>query len=316
MDHDLSLGPRFFKGHGHGNDYLVFREGSAWPVTSETVQLICHRTQGIGGDGIVALSPSSEVGTSADSGGDFTQPKVRLRMFNPDGSEFERSGNGLRILGAYLYSREEVEIGEAFSVEVGGETVGLEILGEDPGGLLQVAVEMGEARFGIEAVGADGEAFGVGGTLRAPDGFPLEIHPVSVGNPHCVLFRNELREAEFLELGPFLASHPAFPAGTNVQLAKVSGDNEVEILIWERGVGRTTSSGTSACAAASACVRAGHLRPGRLRVGMEGGSFSVTVSAEWRVRLEGPVQPVLTGELTRQMLEGVVSLSDPGGAGA
>jgi len=227
-------------------------------------------------------------------------------MFNPDGSEFERSGNGLRILGAYLFFKEEVRVGEAFSVEVGGETVGLELLGQDPGGLLQVAVEMGTPRFGIEAVGAEVEAFGVGVTLTAPDGLPLDIQPVSLGNPHCVLFRSELWEAEFLELGPFLASHPAFSAGTNVQLARVSGENEIEILIWERGVGRTTSSGTSACAAASACVRAGHLKPGRLRVVMEGGSFSVSVSPEWQVRLEGPVQPLLMGELMGQMLEGLV----------
>jgi len=306
VNHALSLGSSFFKGHGHGNDYLVFEEGEAWPVTAETVQVICHRHRGVGGDGIVALlSPGSPVESSGGEGDAPFSSSFRLRMFNPDGSEFERSGNGLRIFGAYLFSKGEVRVGQSFSVEVGGETVEMGILSEDPGGLLNVTVEMGRARFGIGAVRGDRGAFGAGTTLRGPDGFPLAVHLVSMGNPHCILFRDELREEELLELGPFLMSNTAFPAGTNVQLARVSGHGGVEILIWERGVGRTASSGTSACAVASACVQAGHLQPGRIRVGMEGGSFMVSVSLQMAVRLEGPVQPLLTGELTREMLEGL-----------
>ena len=306
VDHALSLGSSFLKGHGHGNDYLVFEEGDAWPVTAKTVQIMCHRHRGVGGDGIVALLSPRSPGDS--SGGEGESPfgsPFRLRMFNPDGSEFERSGNGLRIFGAYLFSKGEVRVGQRFSVEVGGEIVELGILSEEPGGLLNVAVEMGRARLGIDVVGGEPGAFGAGATLPGPDGLPLKVHLVSMGNPHCVLFRDELREEEFLELGPFLMSNAAFPAGTNVQLARVSGDGGVEILIWERGVGRTASSGTSACAVASAGVQAGHLQPGRIRVGMEGGSFMVSVSPQMEVRLEGPVQPLVRGELTREMLEGL-----------
>ena len=307
MDHTLSLGSKFFKGHGHGNDYLVFEEGDAWAVTPEAVQIICHRTRGIGGDGIVALlsgNGSKEPSREGEKGS--PRSPIRLRMFNPDGSEFERSGNGLRILGAFLFSKGRVGVGENFLVEVGGDTVGLEILGRDSRGLLDVAVEMGVARFGTEVVGGRAEAFGDGPTLQGPDGLPLGVHLVSMGNPHCVLFRNDLQESEFLGLGPFLASNEAFSSGTNVQLARISSSDEVEILIWERGVGRTASSGTSACAVASACVRAGHIQPGRIRVGMEGGSFLITVSPEMDVRLEGPVMPVLTGELTRDMVAGLL----------
>lgn len=306
MDHALTLGSRFFKGHGHGNDYLVFEEGDAWSVTAETVQIVCHRHRGVGGDGIVAiLSQGASGGSLEGPGKGPSRSPFRLRMFNPDGSEFERSGNGLRIFGAYLFSKGAVGMGNSFPVEVGGERIGMEILGEEPGGYLNVAVEMGRARFGIDAVGAKTDAFGPGATLNGPDGYPLEVHLVSMGNPHCVLLREWLREDEFLELGPFLTANRAFPAGTNVQLARVLGVGEVEILIWERGVGRTASSGTSACAVVAASVHAGLLQPGRIRVGMEGGSFMVSVSPEMEVRLEGPVQPIVTGELSREMLEGL-----------
>jgi diaminopimelate epimerase len=218
-------------------------------------------------------------------------------MFNPDGSEFERSGNGLRIFGSYLYAEGRVELREPFSVEVGGETVEMEILGEEEWGILNVAVEMGRARFGARAIGAEPESFGPESTLEGPWGGILAVHLVSMGNPHCVVLREDLREGELEEFGPFLSSHDAFPQGTNVQLAKVSGEGSVDILIWERGVGRTSSSGTSASAVAAACVGAGLLRPGPIQVRMEGGSFVVTVSPEMAVRLEGPVQPLFRGDL-------------------
>jgi diaminopimelate epimerase len=111
-----------------------------------------------------------------------------------------------------------------------------------------------------------------------------------------------LVEAEFLQIGPFLTGHPTFPGGTNVQVVRVVSPDEVEILIWERGVGRTSSSGTSACAAAAAGVRAGVLTPGSIEVRMEGGSFTVTVSTQRSVTLRGPVQPLLVGELTEDFL--------------
>jgi diaminopimelate epimerase len=307
MDHALSLSRRFFKGHGHGNDYLVFEEGCGWPVSAETVQRICHRWRGPGGDGIVALLAGE---------GPFRQRRgedpFRLRMFNPDGSEFERSGNGLRVLGAYLFGRGRVREGEPFPVEVGGETVEMEILGREPGGLVNVAVEMGRARFGMAAVGGDPQGLRSGRYLDGPSGEELDIQPVSVGNPHCVSFRDALSQEDLFRLGPFLTRHPVFPRGANVQLARVVGKAEVEILIWERGVGRTSSSGTSACAVAAACVERGFLTPGRIRVTMEGGDFAVTVSAGREVRLEGPVRPILEGELTPEFQK---SLLDRGSTG-
>jgi diaminopimelate epimerase len=316
VNHGISLAREFFKGHGHGNDYLVFEAGEAWPVTSESVASVCHRQRGVGGDGIVALLSGVEERPSqgrlpVEPGAPFL-----LRMFNPDGSEFERSGNGLRILGAYLYSRGWVGLGESVSVEVGGDGIELKILGEDPQGVIQVSANMGDASFGMAAVGGTDRWEVSEGTLVGPDGEELRVHPVSVGNPHCVVFRNDLPLGDLLRLGPFLTTHPAFPAGINVQLARVVGSQRVEILIWERGVGQTSSSGTSACAVAAASVREGLLSPGRVAVEMEGGSFTVAVSPNMVVRLEGPVEPLCTGELTDGFLRQLRQMENSGPSGS
>ena len=120
---------------------------------------------------------------------------------------------------------------------------------------------------------------------------------------HCVAFREELPEEDLLRLGPYLTKHAVFPQGTNVQLARMAGEGRVEILIWERGVGRTSSSGTSACAAAAASVHRGFQQPGRIQVVMGGGDFMVTVAPEGTVRLEGPVEPLMEGEFTSAFLK-------------
>lgn len=306
MDHRLSLSRRFYKAHGHGNDYLVFEEGCGWPVLTQTVAEVCHRWRGVGGDGIVALLAGE---------GPFGRRKgddpFRLRMFNPDGSEFERSGNGLRVLGTYLLARGWVRKRDPFPVEVGGDLIQMEILGTLPEGLINVAVDMGLSLPGLEAVGGEAGGLEEARFLPGPHGERLDLQPMSVGNPHCVVFREALSEEDLLTLGPFLTRHALFPQGINVQLARVVEEGRVEILIWERGVGRTTSSGTSACAVAAACVHRRRLAPGKIRVEMEGGDFLVTVSDTGSVRLEGPVQPVMEGEMTPELQK--VLLKEQGG---
>lgn len=311
MNSGLFLGATFFKAHGHGNDYLVFEEGPGWPVTLGTVQEVCHRQRGPGGDGIVALLGSAPKGGAlSGSEEDGEAIPFRLRMFNPDGSEFERSGNGLRILGAHLFVSGRAKIGRPFPVEVGGGRVEMVILGQDQSGVLDVAVDMGRVCFGVEAVAGNMESFGPGPTLKPPGESPLLVQPVSVGNPHCVVFRDRLDEAEFLKLGPWLASNPAFPHGINVQFARRLESGGVEILIWERGVGRTASSGTSACAVASAAVHKGLLPPGRIPIQMEGGAFTITVSKEMEVRLQGPVQPIMEGSLSPTKVKELAGMSE------
>lgn len=286
MVHYLRASESLFKGHGLGNDYLVVRAGDAWPLTVSAIKAVCDRWRGVGADGIVVLLDPT--------------PPYRLRMFNPDGSEFERSGNGLRIFGAYLAA--EGVVGDMpFEVEVGGDRVRLTVLERTGEGGYDVSVEMGNARFEDDAIGIDRTRLDVAGRAAIPAGDgsgageSIAFHPVSIGNPHAVVFDEPMTQDRLRLVGSGLGVHPAFTRGINVQLARSVAPGLVEALIWERGVGWTSASGTSACAVAVAAVRSGLQEPGVLEVRMEGGSLFVDVSADFEVVLRGPVQEVFRG---------------------
>lgn len=281
------VGAGFFKGHGLGNDYLVFPFGDGWAASPEAVRAVCDRWRGVGADGIVLHSPPEE------------RP-WRLRMFNPDGSEFERSGNGLRVFAAWAASRDRVG-DEPFAVEVGGDRVRMRVEDCLGGGVYDVSVEMGRASLDPADAGLAPEWQGK--PLVHPAGGALDCTPVSVGNPHCVVFTDDLSEAALSRMGPFLTAHDAFPAGVNVQLARPVSRARVEIAIWERGVGHTRASGTSSCAAAVAAAGRGVVDYGDIEVRMEGGTLQVNVSRELEVMLRGPVQAVAVGRLSDGFME-------------
>ena len=271
----------FYKAHGHGNDYLVFPEGRDLVLDPALVRLICDRWRGPGADGIVVVG----AGSHPDVAG--------LRMFNPDGSEFERSGNGLRIAATYLGKTGRVGR-ESFTVTVGGDRVEMMLLDDPSSHSVMVRVDMGPVSF------PDGPPFVRSGTEKVAGEVELEgirAFPVSVGNPHAVVFGSDWDEGRAAALGPRIATHATFPQGTNVQFAGPVEGRVVPIHIWERGVGRTTSSGTSACAVAAATVRSGRLSHGPITVRMVGGDFEVTVTRAWTAVLEGPVEPVYSGRL-------------------
>ena len=276
----------FYKAHGHGNDYLVFPVGQAWTASAAAVARVTDPHRGPGADGIVIV--------------DLTARPIALRMFNPDGGEFERSGNGLRVTAAWLWGAGHVG-DDPFVVQVGGTAITMQVHGLDEAGDLDVEADMGQVRFGPEAVGLDPTAL-QDGALDHPAHGLQRIHPVSVGNPHAVLIGSLPDDARFQELGPWISEHPAFAAGTNVQFAEARGPDRAAIRIWERGVGPTAASGTSACAAAAALVRHGHLRPGALQVDMPGGVFRISVDPDSGVRLRGPVSPVCSGRLATALL--------------
>lgn len=280
------LAAAFYKAHGLGNDYLVFEEGDDWLATPRAVQAVCDPHKGVGSDGIVALLADR-------AGGVF-----RLRMFNPDGSEFERSGNGLRVLATHL-----IRSGRAspYRVEVGGERVTM-LVHASAAATHDVSVEMGRARVGPAAVEMDVRALDASGRLDGPNGEPLHVVPVSVGNPHMVVLVDTPTPERLAEIGPFVVAHPALAHGANVQLARAVGDHACDALIWERGVGPTSASGTSACAVAVALVSEGRLRAGAVKVRMPGGTMTVTVSESLDVVLRGPVEEVCTGVLTKPFL--------------
>lgn len=284
-----AAGAAFFKAHGLGNDYLVFEGGHDWVLDRERIIAVCDRWTGPGSDGIVLLL-------------DRTVRPFPLRMFNPDGSEFERSGNGLRILAAYM-AREGLVDDRPFDVSVGGDTVQLHVSGPPEKGLYDVSAAMGRARHGPEAVGLAADALDTEQKLDLGEAGSPVVHPVSIGNPHAVVFPNEWKPELIDEIGPRIAVHTAFTHGTNVQVARVLDESTLEARIWERGVGPTSASGTSACAVAAAAVKSGRVAPGRLEVRMDGGSMEVAVTAEMEITLTGPVQEVSVGTLTGGFLE-------------
>ena len=293
------LASDFYKGHGLGNDYLVFDAGTGWTAHHRAVRTVCHRTRGVGADGIVCYLG-------------FEEGRHRLRMFNPDGSEFERSGNGLRIFAACLAARERVEEGEPFPVEVGGDVVEMEVLGRGDDGVHDVRVDMGRAELGPDAVGMDASYRADGTSLHHPRFGELDVTLVSVGNPHCVYFARQPGVEVLREVGPFLSDHRAFPLGVNVQVARVTDPGTLRVRVWERGVGETSASGTSACAAALAAVHRGLVEPGAVRVEMDGGALEVEVGEELDVRLRGPVQEVCRGRLGEGFLRALSASATSG----
>jgi len=279
----------FAKGHGLGNDYIVMREADlSQPLSTRAITRVCDRNWGVGSDGILLLVPSRR----ADFG---------LRIFNPDGSEAEKSGNGLRIFAKFLWDHGHART-ETFTIETKGGIVACECHVDD-GRVGFVTVEMGQATFLAAEVpmrGPQGDVVAV--PLELPDGVRLSVTAVSVGNPHCVVFVDRLDEAECRRLGPVVENHPAFPNRTNVQFARVEGRNALDILIWERGAGWTLASGSSSCGAAAAAVRNGRCDPGRIRVRMPGGELAVEVRPDWSLRLEGPVEEVYRGVLSDEFV--------------
>jgi len=278
---------RFTKGHGLGNDYLVLEEAELdFPFAPAAIRWICHRNWGVGSDGILLRTASSV----ADVG---------LRIFNPDGSEAEKSGNGLRIFAKYMWERGGLRK-SPMRIETKGGLVEA-VCHVAQGRVTAVTVEMGGATFrapGIPMHGPDREVVGI----------PLQVGErvftvtcVSVGNPHCVVFTDRLDEAEVRAWGPRIETHPAFPNRTNVQFARVLGRDRVEIRIWERGAGYTLASGSSSCAVAAAAVRNG-LTDGRVTVLMPGGELGIEVRPDYAIRLQGPVAEVCVGEVAPDLL--------------
>ena len=266
----------FRKYHGLGNDYLVI-DPTDFPFdpVPEIVRAICDRNLGVGSDGIL-------FGPLMDPGG------PTLRIFNPDGSEAEKSGNGLRIFAWYLFERGLVA-GREFPLRTMGGAVKAWILG--PG---LVRMDMGTPSFQAPS---GGELIDQEHAIGAERG---RITFVSMGNPHCVVRGLPVTESLARRLGPLVEHDPLFPARTNVQFLEVLGPSEIRIEIWERGAGYTLASGSSSCAAAAAARRLG-LVGDEVTVRMPGGTLEIRF-AENSVYLTGPVEKVFEGSFAEPLL--------------
>jgi len=262
------------KSHGLGNDYIVIDPANVpFAVTPEAVRLICDRHRGVGSDGILLVSP----GGGADFG---------LRIFNPDGSEAEKSGNGARIFAKFLRDHGYTDE-DRFTLDTPGGRVTCALERED-GRVARVTVDMGKPRFdALDSIEVDGRR--------------LEVTSVSMGNPHCVVIVPDLTKIDVHALGPKIERHPAFPKRTNVQFAEIVSRSEVRILIWERGAGYTLASGSSSCAVAAACQRKG-LTDRDVTVSMPGGQLAITIADDGEIRMRGPVEEICAGDLSPDLL--------------
>ncbi len=241
---------RLYRSHGLGNDYLVLEDGllTDGQLTPAIVRALCDRHTGVGSDGVLEPVPPAE---GADYG---------LRIHNPDGSQAEKSGNGLRIYADWLVRFRGARL--AFRVWTPGGVVGCEVGA-------RVRVTMGVARLS---------------PARMLCG--MEAWPVDIGNPHHVVFGVP---ADWEAIGARMEH--AVPGRTNVQFVEVVGPGVLRVWVWERGAGRTRSSGSSACAVAMAAVATGRVSS-PVCVQMEGGELDVTVGPDGAVTLEGPVEGI------------------------
>jgi diaminopimelate epimerase len=281
----------FFKGHGLGNDYIAVDPTELdFEITPKTVRALCDRHCGIGGDGLLVLVPSKHA-------------HFGVRIFNPDGSEAQKSGNGLRIFADFLHATRRTRR-RKIRIETIAGIVPVELHYEPNGGVARATVVIGHATFKPQRMPCTIDAVELVDHPLRVNGHSLRITGVSVGNPHCVVFRSsdeEWTREELLELGPLLERHEVFPERTNVQLAAPVAPRTLSILIWERGVGETQASGTSACAAAVAGVR-NELVRSPVAVRAPGGTIEVTMNDHYDVTIEGEVAEVSRGQLSPAFL--------------
>jgi len=280
----------FVKSNGLGNEYIVLdSENITFDLTEDLIKKICNVHFGIGSDGILLKVPSEK----ADFG---------LRIFNPDGSEAEKSGNGLRIFCKYLFDYGWTDGKTEFTVETKGGVVKAKIEKIENCKAREITVDIGKAVFNPKEIPVNLD-------LDEVIDYPLEvgdktfkINCVSVGNPHCVILVDELDNEVVKKYGKLIENHPIFPNRINVQFVKPISRKEVEIRIWERGAGYTLASGTSSSAVASMMVKKG-LTDRELKIKMEGGELKLSVDEDFNIKMTGEVREICVGVLSDELIK-------------
>jgi diaminopimelate epimerase len=280
---------RFEKWTALGNDYVIVEaEGLPWELNGARVRRICDPHFGVGSDGVLLLSRS-----------DDSEFVAELRIFNPDGSEAELSGNGAREAILYL-RRHGWTDADTFSIKTAAGPIKPTITSERT-----CSVEMGRASTSSKDFPSGSEDGR--GTLEV-GGRAWDFQHVSIGNPQCaIVVGEELESLDLGEVGPGIEGHELFPNRTNVSFLSVDG-SRVRARIFERGVGETLSSGTGASGAAVTAFLRGAASP--IVVELDGGELGVEVSGDLDVRLTGWAEPVCSGELSPELVRALSDLSD------
>jgi diaminopimelate epimerase len=268
----------FRKYHGLGNDYLVIDPNiHDIDLTPGNVRLICDRNFGIGSDGV--LYGPVNIGDN-----------LSVRIFNPDGSEAEKSGNGLRIFAKYLFENKYVDK-KNFSIKTLGGIVEAYIENDEAN---LIKINMGKITFLSTKIPVRGKEREVVNEELLVNGVKYKMTCLSIGNPHCVIQMDDVTEQKAKELGPKVENHDMFPNRINMQLLKVIDKTNIEIRVWERGAGYTLASGSSSCAAAGAAYKLGMV-DNKINVKMPGGTLLVEICDDNEIYLTGEVKGVFKG---------------------
>jgi diaminopimelate epimerase len=273
---------RFIKMHGIGNDYVYvdcFRESVSNP--EQLAVRISDRHTGVGGDGLILIMPSER----AD---------VRMRMFNADGSEAQMCGNGIRCLAKYVYES-GISRQPEITVETLAGVLSLQLMTTGPGTVDRVKVNMGRPRLRRQDIPMRGEGHQVVGEKLAVGDREFAVTCVSMGNPHCVVYVEEVAQFAVSHFGPLLEHHPQFPQRTNVEWVEWLNRREIRQRTWERGSGETLACGTGACAATVASVLNGKTER-CVTVHLLGGDLEVEWADDEQVYMTGPAAEVFRGE--------------------
>jgi len=277
---------KFFKYHALGNDYIVLDPsdfGSKLNISK--IKLICHRNYGIGSDGIL-------FGPLESSECDFA-----LLIYNPDGSEAEKSGNGLRIFSRYLWDQGLVKE-SPFTIQTAGGTVKSQVHGKGR----SVSVDMGSISFDSTKIPVQGAPREVLNETILVSGKELRYCAATIGNPHCVVLDAQVTEEAVREIGPSIENDPRFPNRTNVQFMKVLDRGNIKIEIWERGAGYTLASGSSSSAAAAVAHKLG-LCGSEIAVHMPGGKIDICISNNFHISMTGPVTKIAEGNYSDEIFD-------------
>ncbi|NMA43837.1 MAG: diaminopimelate epimerase [Oligosphaeraceae bacterium] len=289
---------KFIKYHGLGNDYLVVNPADlTQKLTEECIAAVCERHTGVGSDGILLgpFLPGSDDFAQICHAAGIAESDARaglgaLRIYNPDGSEAEKSGNGLRIFSRYLYDIGMVKK-EAFYLNTLGGRVKSKVIEPRE----QIQVEMGRVSFLSSDIPMLGEAREVIREKIVLKGREFVFCAANIGNPHCIVLCEEISAELAKEFGPLLENHPMFPEKANVQFMRVLGPQQIAIEVWERGAGYTLASGSSACANAATAQKLGLCRS-PITVTMPGGEILTQIDNQFNLIQSGPVRRVCEGE--------------------
>ncbi len=279
----------FVKSHGLGNEYIVLDEDNIdFDINTNSIIRLCNVNYGIGSDGLLLKVKSDK----ADFG---------LKIFNPDGSEAEKSGNGLRIFCKYLFDYGFTN-SIKFTVETSGGII-TAIIDETKNEKARiVTVEMGKAIFDSVTIPTTFKTDEVIDKILTINNIDFKINCVSVGNPHCVIIKDKLDIDEIKKYGSLIENHPMFPNRINVQFVKIIDNQNAEILIWERGAGFTLASGSSSSAVACILKKKG-LIDNNVTIKMIGGNLKLKINDNWEITMTGEVRQICDGYLNQELID-------------